>query len=558
VRLDGNRSDLQYLGKFGFLEFLAMVSDDAVIKEDLSALLKTCRTSWKQRWVEREQRFVDYLDAEFPSTVRIEQIYMFENNITVRPVCDCGKLTTFRYDHGFGVACSKKCTHAYWKKTGREAEIRAKANQTVRERYGVGNAFQSEEIKEKIKGTLIAKYGVDHPMHLDTIKNKVRDTNLSRYGQPEGRINDSTVKEFLTKRGFVRLEQLGLSSITILTKTAPDSDYLAAYKTAHSDIEFRCEKCKAVSCVNYMTILNRIKAFGTPCSFCSGVLDKANSSGQRAISAYIKSLGLEIRENDRLLIGPQHLDIVMPKQKIAIEYNGLYYHSEVFHDENYHVGKMQKVHDVGYRLLSIFEDEWLEKAEIVQHRLKYILGLCDTRHVARHCKVEELSLSVAKDFVQQNHLQGYSGCRYRYGLTYENCLLAVMTFSLPSIAKGMKNNGEIIELNRYCANGIVVGGAGKLLKHFCRVHPNYQTIVSFADRRWSDGELYKTIGFTLDHVTSPGYWYVRNNKRIHRFALRKNATDDPSMTEAQNRMLQGYRRIWDCGHLKFVYNNPYY
>ena len=64
----------------------------------------------------------------------------------------------------------------------------------------------------------------------------------------------------------------------------------------------------------------------------------------------------------------------MPKLHIAIEYNGLRWHSEEFNkDKNYHLNKLIKCNEKGIRLIQIFEDEWIEKQEIVLKKIKHIL-----------------------------------------------------------------------------------------------------------------------------------------------------------------------------------------
>ena len=106
----------------------------------------------------------------------------------------------------------------------------------------------------------------------------------------------------------------------------------------------------------------------------------------------------------------------------------------------------------------------------------------------------------------------------------------------------------------------VVGGAGKLLKHFERSYKP-KSLVSYADRRWSQGKLYKALGFKLDHASSPNYWYWKNINQLEsrikyqKFKL-KNILDvfDESKTEVENMKANGYHRIFDCGNIVFVKN----
>jgi len=135
-----------------------------------------------------------------------------------------------------------------------------------------------------------------------------------------------------------------------------------------------------------------------------------------------------------------------------------------------------------------------------------------------------------------------------------------MTFSKPSLSKGQSSYDEgIWELSRFCSklNYKVIGVASKLLSYFKKNYDWIQ-IFSYADRRWSTGNLYTQIGFKLVGNTKPNYWYFANGsiERYHRFALRKKSDEPKDITEWELRKAQGWNRIWDCGNLKYVmYNN---
>lgn len=102
----------------------------------------------------------------------------------------------------------------------------------------------------------------------------------------------------------------------------------------------------------------------------------------------------------------------------------------------------------------------------------------------------------------------------------------------------------------------MIGVASKLLSHFKKNY-KWEQIFSYADRRWSTGNLYAQIGFELIGNTKPNYWYFANGsiERRHRFALRKKSSEPKDITEWELRRNQGWNRIWDCGNLKYVMNN---
>ena len=101
-----------------------------------------------------------------------------------------------------------------------------------------------------------------------------------------------------------------------------------------------------------------------------------------------------------------------------------------------------------------------------------------------------------------------------------------------------------------------MGGASKLFAHFVK-HYTPIKVLSFADKRWSTGNLYQQLKFTSVGDTRINYWYIdtKNTKRIYRYALRKNKNDDQSLTEYENRIKQGYKRIWDCGSSKWEWDS---
>ena len=252
------------------------------------------------------------------------------------------------------------------------------------------------------------------------------------------------------------------------------------------------------------------------------------------------------------------LDTYIPSLNLAFEYDGLYWHSDLnmgILAENYQKIKTIKCFEKGIRLIHIFEDEWFFKKDIVKSKIIHILNESKGKKIfARNCKVSEISTKDKNNFLSKFHLQGEDKSKIKLGLFLDKELVSVMTFSSGNIAKGNINKGYTSwELSRYASNDnfIVVGGAGKLLEFFKK---NYTWIVihSFADARWSDGNLYRKLGFELDYITPPEYWYVKGNKRFHRYNLRK-TVDEKNLLDPEwvLRHKQGYGRIWDCGHFRF-------
>ena len=306
---------------------------------------------------------------------------------------------------------------------------------------------------------------------------------------------------------------------------------------------------------NLKRIETNLLKYGRPYA-CSNF---KSSKPEHEILTYIKEIhpGLEIQESNRTVLGGRELDIYIPELKIAIEYNGLYYHSEKYiSDKHYHLSKTKDCQKQGITLYHIFSDEWENNKQAVQHRLKYLVKSPEVQTVyARKTKVRHITLEEASAFLNTYHVQGNGPSSIKLGLEYENEIVAVMTFSQRRPSMGGTPTPDHYELARFATSKQVPGAASKLLKAFISEYkPKH--IVSYADRRWSQGNLYETLGFLLTKTNTPAYWYTLDFKqRLYRYNFRKQILvsngANPDMSESQIMKELGYTRIWDCGTLRF-------
>jgi len=285
-----------------------------------------------------------------------------------------------------------------------------------------------------------------------------------------------------------------------------------------------------------------------------------SSKAEVEILNFIRSSTSDIVcSRNRKQIFPLELDIYIPNQNLAIEYCGLYWHSELKgKTKEYHLHKHTLCQQKNIRLITIFEDEWLNNPDIVKSRLSSALNASTTKIGARECNVSSIPNKLAKQFCKANHIQGAGNASISYGLFKDNTLLSVMTFSKPNISKGNKNQiANTWELNRFCStiNYNIMGGANKLFSKFLKDH-SPDRVISYSDLRWNTGKVYERIGFVHHHRSPPNYWYInfQLQTRIHRYNLRKNSQDEKTLTEWQNRQLQGWNRIWDCGNDVWIWS----
>ena len=290
-------------------------------------------------------------------------------------------------------------------------------------------------------------------------------------------------------------------------------------------------------------------------SGCPKCVTTGSSLMEQELANFVKSLGLVTLENNRTIISPQELDIVIPELKIAIEFNGAYWHSEqAGKDKNYHLAKLNKTREAGYRLIQIFENEWVHKKEIVMNRIRHILGK-DTqiRLYARKLVCKDVTPLQAREFFTKYHIQGPCSARVAYGLFKDDELVACMSFG---VNRFTKEKG--IELIRYATAYNVVGGFSKLLAHFKKRNTEVKSITSYSDKNWSIGEVYEKNGFKHIGRSAPGYFYSdRDLNRVNRVSMQRHKLKDKleifdeSKTEVENVIANGYFRIFDSGQDKW-------
>lgn len=278
------------------------------------------------------------------------------------------------------------------------------------------------------------------------------------------------------------------------------------------------------------------------------------SAGENQIAEFIQSLGVGVERNNRSLIAPLELDIVIRSHNIAIEYCGLYWHSEQNgKGRGYHAHKHRLCADRGIRLLTIYEDEWVYKRDVVQSKLRQLLGRNTNRVYARKCEIRPVSKHERETFFDQYHIQGNGAGSITHGLYYQGALVACMTWR--------RTGDQVYCLNRYATSIGVVGGFSRLVEHFKRT-TDWTKIVSFADLRWSDGGVYADNQWEHDITIPPDYYCsadgrTREHKSLYRrqFLPKRLKVFDPMKTERENCDTNRILRIWDCGKMRFIQYN---
>ncbi len=454
-------------------------------------------------------------------------------------------------------------------------EVKNKKKEAYLKRYGVKNPSQAEEVKESKKRTCQEHYGSDNHMQSPEYVEEYKLALLKRYGvtnnynRPEvlarrvellgDRVEEITAKK---KAGHLKSFYESLFNERLKQLVTPCFK-LDEYDGVHEEYEFKCNFCGDV----FKGVLSRGKERIPRCVKCFPY-EQTTSADERMLVGYIREIYKgEVKAPCRSVLSEnKELDIYIPNKNISVEINGLYYHGELNggKDKNYHLKKTEECEAKSIRLIHVFEDELRYRSKIVKARLRNILGLTKFRLAARECEVKEIDSEAKQKFLFKYHIQGGDTSSVRLGLFHKQRLVAVMTFSPNRSALGRTNVPDEWELHRFASIGSfnIMGGADKLFSHFVR---NWKParVRTYADRRWSQGGLYKKMGFKLDHISEPNYWYVDSSGKLvrhHRYTFRKDVLVkegyDPILTEWEIMRMKGYDRIWDCGTLVFEWLPP--
>lgn len=315
-------------------------------------------------------------------------------------------------------------------------------------------------------------------------------------------------------------------------------------------LRWRCERDHTW----FATVADRVA--GHDCPRCASA--KHASSGEEEVADYMASL-LGKRNIERhvktILSGRKEIDIYVPTARLAVEYNGVYWHSDpaLVPANQQHAVKWREAAAANIQLLQIWEDDWRLRPEVVKNMLRAKLGVAQEAIGARKTTAISVPHSVAVEFFDRYHLQGSVRCKWYFGLTSIDGQLVALV--------GLKSNagssGRSLQIVRYATALTVQGGFTKLLKHVDHAL-NPLEYTTFSDHMVSDGALYEKNGFVKVAELPVDYSYVVGNIRVHKFSYRlAKFKSDPTLVwqaglnEKQLAQLNNLRRAWDAGKSKW-------
>jgi hypothetical protein len=460
--------------------------------------------------------------------------------------------------------CSNKCAQQF---KGKDKSWLNKREETCLNKYGTKNAFQSEQVQINYKKSMMDKHGVENPFSLQETRDKAKNVLIEKYGFPVASqnkdIGDKISKALkgreMNRENFSEVKYEKILSYCKIVDLTPmfDKEIFIDNKvnvTFKNKFDFKCNKCDS----NISVMLGGGYLPACKCSNYKGY-SLIEEELVRFVYEHFNEDEVHLNRRD-ILPNRLELDIYIPKYNIAIEMNGIYWHSESMGKyRDYHLFKTEKCEEKDIRLIHILDHEWRFKKDIIKSILTNVFKKNKSIY-ARKCVLKHITdTKIIREFLDQNHIQGYTHAKINLGLYYNDELMSVMTFG----KNRFKKNSNEYEMVRFCnkLNFNIIGGASKLFKHFIKHHNVEQyDVISFADRRFFNGGLYKTLGFEFEKNTFPSYIYWKNFEIKNRMSCQKHKLSklldifDNELTEYENMKNNGWRRVWDSGNGKWKFN----
>jgi hypothetical protein len=422
-------------------------------------------------------------------------------------------------------------------------EIQERTQKTKKEKYGDdymktvreelykkynGNPFQSTEIREKINKKMNQKYGVSSPLQFEEFKEKAKITNIERYGV------DNPAKFHISQESLDILNDKELFCEFVKDKTV-----------------YEITNDLGVESTLIYRLLKKYDAYDF-------YKKKSSSYLETEMKEFLDSNNITYEQNNRTILGGKELDFYIPDYNMAIEMNGIYYHSDKFRpDPKYHYNKWKICKNKGIHLISVFEDDWNLQQDKVCNMILNFFNKKPKGIPARKTHIQKITGKIAKSFLDQYHLQNFVTGTHYGAFDVDDNLIGVMTF-------GTTRNGRF-ELKRFVTDNYTHPGLFSKLFKYAQSDLKFTEVVSFSDNTCFTGNVYKMNGFDFIGVIKPDYRYFFDGKRSHKSNFKKanikqkfpelSESIDNGMTESAAMELLGIQKIYDCGKCEWIWKN---
>ena len=440
------------------------------------------------------------------------------------------------------------------KRSTQTEEGKNKYKETCLEKYGVDNAFKSEEIKKKIRQTNLEKYGVEYNSQLKECKEKSKQTKLEKYDNEtynnpkkfkqtclekfgvENTFQNEECKEKIKK---TNLERYGIENPANLPENKAKSiegkikscknklkeqfPNIVNIDYDKSEIEMKCDFGKEhIFTTDIGLFKNRVIHNNILCTICNPCQNNISSEELRLRKFIEENYKGEIICNSKKIINPLELDIYLPELNIAFEYNGLFWHCELNKENDYHYNKSKLCGDKNIKLYYIWEDDWLDKQDIIKSK---ILCLLNKNEYIISDNIKELKTKETCEFLDKNNMYGKIYTSIRIGLMYNDEIVSVLCVN-------NRTDGRY-EIKRYCDKIYFnIKDSFKILMSYLIDNYDIKEIYYNDNLDFSIHENFIDYGFKVIKIKKPDFKYLLNDTKHHKFRI--NTTKDEKLYKIYN------------------------
>lgn len=273
------------------------------------------------------------------------------------------------------------------------------------------------------------------------------------------------------------------------------------------------------------------RKIGNGCPRCNNI----TSTPENEIADFLEQFNFKVKRNDRTVLKGLELDFYIPEKNIAVEFNGLYWHTESRgKGDKYHYNKWLKCKEQGVQLIQIWEDDWNRNPEKIKNIINERVG--GSTRIDITIQIKSSTAKEVYEFIEDSNIQINTDSEYVGVYDMEDNKLIV----LYAISKEVDAPYGEIQVTPYYGN--------KIYDYFAEtisyIEKTYEprSIALFSDNSLGDNLIYLKYGFCVDKEIEPEYKYVINKERKNKNYI----------TKTQLAKLNNIERIWDAGKTRWV------
>jgi hypothetical protein len=492
------------------------------------------------------------------------------------------------FKNGYRVTCGGKdcyvksrketCLEKYGVDNPKKSiEVLEKEQLNILNKYNGKHYMMDESIKNKMKNTMLDKYGVEYAQQSKSIKDKsisTWNTNVNKYEICKNRSIKMTSKsteekeiiknkkilsienKFGTYDNFINYRQEKIKEASYkkwnvshhLMNESIISKRVDSYKKtidekivsllsknlSYINREFNvnktdqyillsCSKCSTEFNITRQLLYNRSKTNKEICLICNPVSNGTSDMEQNLFKFISDSYNGEIIQNSKSIIKGE-LDIYLPEINLAFEFNGLYWHSNIYKDKYYHINKTNECKEKNIQLIHIWEDDWVFKQDIIKSIILNKLNIIDMSNESYVIR-ENINSDLVVNFINNNYINGFVEYDTTIGLFNNEELVSIITYT---------HKIDHYEITSICNKLYMNIDLSLLFDCFVKNCDNIN-IIGYNDVSLCDGSIFENLGFVLCEVMEPNFYSIVGCNRIP-------CEDDKSTG------------IYDCGIQKWVFS----